>query len=545
MSLTKVTYSMIQGAVANVLDYGAVADGSTDSSTQIQAALDAGYAAVYVPEGNYYCSTGLTIPAGVTLFGTGFIPSTSGTVAGSVLTFGLSVAVCVTLSGNAGLESAGLREITVTRASGSVSASTVGVLVSNGYNPIIEDVASIRHGICFKFDGSSGGISCSPNRIFTAHSTDSHVLIYNWPELRVNQSRFGSNGTVDTNCNSFVRFSGTGIGPNTINFVNCQFNQGVSTGDTVGAFLDFKDMVFSPILQPQIYNFTECHIENVSYVVQSNSGSTQIKSLLFANTRFQDNTGTSSFWNIDAATSINNFKMSNCEITTGTYNYNIANQTNWFQVTNCLFSQAGTNAVIVNGIANSSIEYTNCSFTKGLTVTGAFGSGSAVFSGVSSGTVSCTATGRVELDINGGNNWITATNPVLAFGTSGSYASTGITYSVQKARYKVSGSLCFYEFEIQLSNKGSATGNAVITNLPFAPSPSISTATSSAVLYCTNMGSLVSNVQGSVGTNNYGTGVYGADLYQMDISGGTGVSVLTNSNFTNTSKFSGMFVYAI
>ena len=403
----------------------------------------------------------------------------------------------------------------------------------------------MNHSICFKFDGTNGGISCSPNRIFTANAIDTHVLAYNWPELRVNQSRFGSNGTVDTNCNSYIRFSGTGIGPNTVNFINCQFNQGFSTGDTVDAFLDFKDMVFSPILRPQSYNFTNCHIENVAYVVQSNSATSTLKAISFESTRFQDNTGTSSFWNIDAATQIDNFKMNNCEINTGTYNYNIVKQTNWFQVANCLFSQTSTNPVIINGVPNSTIEYDNCAFTKGLTITGDFGTGAAVFAGISTSTVDCTATGRVEINIQRGDNWIDATAPVLAFGTSGSYASTGITYTLHRARYQINGSLCFYEFEIQLSNKGSATGSAVITQLPFGATTTLSTAASSAVIYCTNMASLVSNVQCSVGTKNYGVGVTGADLYEIDIVGGTGVKELTNSNFTNTSIISGTLVYAI
>lgn len=61
MSLTKATYSMIDGAPVNVLDFGAVADGVTDSTAAIQSAIN--YASnnnrsvVYFPAGKYLTNT--------------------------------------------------------------------------------------------------------------------------------------------------------------------------------------------------------------------------------------------------------------------------------------------------------------------------------------------------------------------------------------------------------------------------------------------------------------------------------------------------------
>jgi hypothetical protein len=83
MALTKVSYSMITGAVANILDYGAVADyneniigSGTDNSAAIQAAVDAvnarpGNGAVYIPSGAYKILTAINVPYGVSIFGDG------------------------------------------------------------------------------------------------------------------------------------------------------------------------------------------------------------------------------------------------------------------------------------------------------------------------------------------------------------------------------------------------------------------------------------------------------------------------------------------
>lgn len=62
-------------------------------------------------------------------------------------------------------------------------------------------------------------------------------------------------------------------------------------------------------------------------------------------------------------------------------------------------------------------------------------------------------------------NYVTSTawTPVLNFGG----ATTGITYLAQTAHYIRIGNLIFITMEIRLTSKGSATGDATITGLPF------------------------------------------------------------------------------
>lgn len=60
MALTKVSYSMIKGAVANVLDFGAVGNGVTNDTAAIQAAvnfLTPGGGTVFLPSGTYLVDT--------------------------------------------------------------------------------------------------------------------------------------------------------------------------------------------------------------------------------------------------------------------------------------------------------------------------------------------------------------------------------------------------------------------------------------------------------------------------------------------------------
>lgn len=70
MALTKATFSMIEGAAANVLDYGADPTGATDSTAAIQSALTA-FDRVYFPAGTYLITDTLDYKTNNYLYGDG------------------------------------------------------------------------------------------------------------------------------------------------------------------------------------------------------------------------------------------------------------------------------------------------------------------------------------------------------------------------------------------------------------------------------------------------------------------------------------------
>ena len=94
----------------SVLDFGADPSGVNDSAAAIQTALTAvaasGGGAVLLPPcgtGFYRCSSGITVPVGVTLMCFSFCPSnpySSSGITGPRLVFDLSVVNCVTVGGS-------------------------------------------------------------------------------------------------------------------------------------------------------------------------------------------------------------------------------------------------------------------------------------------------------------------------------------------------------------------------------------------------------------------------------------------------------------
>lgn len=254
---------------AEISWFGAEVDGSTDDAPAIAAALSSGAALVVVPGKAVRCASGITIPAGVTLWGQSFLPGAP--PSGTRLVFDAGVEVCVALGSGVDNSTRSLRNLTVMRAGGAPSASTIGVKVDGGYNVVLDNVNSYNHGILYQLKayGSNGsGLGFKAAGLFGGKAVDCYIEADTWPELRVIGGRFGNNGNSDYTATSFVRikggYPGSAAGPNGIVFENFQFNQGSSP---VHRWLDFVSLnTTTPSgIHPDtgIFNFLSCHIENV------------------------------------------------------------------------------------------------------------------------------------------------------------------------------------------------------------------------------------------------------------------------------------------
>lgn len=92
MALTKATYSLIEGAPLNVLDFGAAGDDSNDDTAAIQAAFTEAASsgrAVYIPAGTYKTTASLTIANDIIVYGDGRERSTIKLYTASTATFAL------------------------------------------------------------------------------------------------------------------------------------------------------------------------------------------------------------------------------------------------------------------------------------------------------------------------------------------------------------------------------------------------------------------------------------------------------------------------
>lgn len=504
------------GSFCSVKEFGAVGNGTTDDYAAFAAAIASGASAIYIPPATYRLTAGITIPAGVMLYSEGALATNP--PQGCVLLFDLSVATCVTLGGAAVSNvSCGIRGMNVSRATGTPPANCVGVLVQNVYNPVIQDVGSFRHQVCWKFKaGNVEGISASPRGLTSGAAFDAHIVIDTWPELRLSGSRFGMNGTGDQTCNAYIRMEGgstsnAATGPNTLVITGCHFNQGANVP---ASFLRFASKTVGAISDMGHVMISDTHIEGYGNVFTSDSTWTTLNRLKVVNCHFNTS---GNLFSLNAATTLDDVQIDNCYIAGG---ITIAptNQFNNVSFSNNKIVGVGS----ITGVSSSTLTMIGNVWSANCTIAGSYGFVDIIGQKHTSGTTIISANGCPT------HSW----TPTLKIGGG----TTGITYTTRQGAYHLNGRVVTMQFMIVLSSKGSLTGGLSIGGLPFLSNTNAwGSGGGSALPYTTNLASMtgpvmVSTTQGSADLN----------LFQQT---STGISQMTNANINNNTALAGNFSY--
>lgn len=119
--------------------------------------------------------------------------------------------------------------------------------------------------------------------------------------------------------------------------------------------------------------------------------------------------------------------------------------------------------------------------------------------------------------------------PGITFGN----AAVGITYATQEGKYTKVGNVVSATLRVVLTNKGSSTGSAKITGLPFAP-----TVFAAVAFGYTYLVTFTGTILGYLDT-----GVANINLAHFDEGGGT--AVLTNADFSNGSYIMATVIYQV
>ncbi len=518
----RASLASIKGPIAYVDDYGAFPNDLVNDSLAAFVFCLANFAVVRW-SGSYRLSAGITVPPGCDAGGLAGLPNENA-VAGSTLVFDLAVDHCVTIIGDSSNGTANLHDTAVTRAAGAIPSGSLGVFLNTGYNCQIDNVSSTRHAIGFYFlSAGPNGIACKAARLSSAAISDAHLVADTWPELHVIQSRFGANGSVDMACNAYVRITGGGLGgagPNGVFFTQCQFNQGANAPDYG---VDFVNMTHTDSNALE-FKWSQCHFEGVAVaIIKSDASCAFLNRLNFTDCTV--NCPTTPMLALNAGTEPADWSIHGNQLYVSTFTLAPTVAFSKVAISNNVITATG----LLTAPAGSTISLSNNNWNA-LTIAGA-GNFSIVGDRMNAGVFTNSCTGKVTY-INPDLSAMTWT-PALKFGG----ASVGLTYSLQVGEYQSVGSYVTASFGLTLTAKGSSTGSATIAGLPVTASASFGSAGGGASAYALNLAGLSSPV-----TVTSGGGMSSLQLYET---GATGVTALTEGNFTDTSSIYGTVTYPI
>ena len=504
---------------ADIREFGAVGDGSTDSHVAINSAaaysVSSG-ACVAVPALTFYSTTTLTFGKAAVCGEALILPSnpSSGPEFLCPATLG---AACVTF-GVTGTSDAGGGMHDIIAAFSGTPQSGDQALVIYGYNTTCYDLLAKNAYDEITFSGTSTvGISSHCSKLFGYGATHDHLVINSMPEVYITDARFGINGTGDAaTTNAYIGF--TGHDPNTFSCVNCQFNQ--SSG-TLSYFMDF----FSLTSQPNgVYKVTASHIEDVATDIIHSDGTGTCLRCIFVSDTFND-TG-AEFWALNGGGVPDGTIISNDNIYVASFTMPTVQYTHFILANDWI---SGT--LTVNSSSNSVATISNVIADGNVTIEG--GWGMLTLSNIrSQATYSdATATGLILASGTQPQAW----TPVINFGGG---AATEWTYTASGLAHRNPDGSFSATFGLSITAKGIATGAMTVTGLPYTCKTNYGLGggygdANSAPLYISGLQSLTST--GTAFANQ------GATTILLDESGATGLAAITDANFASspTSVISG------
>lgn len=376
------------GGPRDVREWGAPSDGVTNAGMAINACLAvSNNCLIPISKSGFYVDKSVSpiiVPAGKQLTGEFSAPSAPGPTAVNfagqswLLCSRTAGVACVATSVVSTQVSTVVRDLTIAGVSGSPAAGEIGLAVKTGYNITVNNVYSYNHDYCFSVIASGGGSGLGVDFL---QPHDGACKTYNWyfdgwPEIRITGGRSGSNGGTDYPPVAWIFSTNTacgggGCGPNTVQFVNHQFNPGGVNTETACA-LKFGNWT-SGLNQASVYKFIGVHFESLApggSFICGDATVTSLDNFFFSETTFQSDSGIDTFFNLAPTTTLVGWHLSNVYFSNVNFNPNPGAGVVWTSMTITGSQLMGANGVgiTLQGAGKLQGFYVVGSFLSGLTI---------------------------------------------------------------------------------------------------------------------------------------------------------------------------------